>query len=207
MKLDVPLIRQAPNSVDCGLTCVEMILAYYGKAKPEDLEKMQKFPDGTYGPQLGTFLMKQGFVVEQVLLNPGLFTVHDKTLSHEDIVQKISVAKAKKVINKRALRFMREYAKAGGKFTIAIPTEQHIREEIQSKRPLIALLTSNFLLGKEGKFNFHFNVITGIDDEFVYVNDPLSSEQGGNTRIESKISCSACMHPPMARSIMVVYCA
>ena len=46
-------------------------------------------------------------------------------------------------------------------------------------RPLGALITSNFLLFDKASFNFHFNLITGIDNEFIYVNDPMWDYRGG----------------------------
>ena len=60
-----------------------------------------------------------------------------------------------------------------------IPDEHDIREEVEAERPLIALLTSLFLTDKNPPvFNAHFNVITGIDEESVYVQDPLPDEGG-----------------------------
>jgi len=47
-------------------------------------------------------------------------------------------------------------------------------------------MTTNFIYGKEPKFNFHFNIITGIDDKYVYVNDPLPDSRGGKKKYTKK---------------------
>ena len=41
------------------------------------------------------------------------------------------------------------------------------------------MITSNFLLFDKPIFNFHFNLITGIDETHIYVNDPLWDYRGG----------------------------
>jgi ABC-type bacteriocin/lantibiotic exporter with double-glycine peptidase domain len=57
MKLNVPIVFQKQGSVDCGLVCLSMILAYYGKNF--SIEGMRKeikvYKEGTYTPQLGVF--------------------------------------------------------------------------------------------------------------------------------------------------------
>ncbi len=40
-------------------------------------------------------------------------------------------------------------------------------------------MTSNFLLGTKPDSNSHFNIIIGIDDESIYVNNPLQDSRGG----------------------------
>ena len=57
-----------------------------------------------------------------------------------------------------------------------------MREELDAKRPVGALLTSNMLSGSKPVFNFHFNLITGIDGQHIYVNDPMWDERGGKKK-------------------------
>ncbi|HIH39222.1 TPA: hypothetical protein HA219_00645 [Candidatus Woesearchaeota archaeon] len=70
----------------------------------------------------------------------------------------------------------------GGKITSRIPCREDVQEEIDSKRPLCALMTTNFIYSDKPVFNFHFNVVTGIDDNYVYVNDPLWDGRGGKNK-------------------------
>ena len=183
MKLDVPLVKQAEDSVDCGLAVVNMITSYHKKnitfAKIKSEIKTDKL--GTYNPQLGSYLIKQGFDVEIVTFNPGLFTNQNKGKSKKRLLDHFeNLLKTKKVPQaKKVIRYFIKFLKDGGKLTIRIPNEEDIRNEIQNKRPLIAALTSNFFFGDIPRYNFHFNVATGIDNQFIYANDPLSDHRGG----------------------------
>lgn len=186
MKLDVPVIRQAKDSVDCGLAVVNMIAAYHKKNPAFEKTKAQVKADdlGTYNPQLGSYLIRQGFDVEIVIFNPGIFTNNDKGKNKKHLAEHFEkLLKLKKSSRARKIiRYFTKFLKDGGEVTVRIPNEKDIREEIRNKRPLIAALTSNFFLGNTPRYNFHFNVITGIDDDFVYVNDPLLGRRGGKHR-------------------------
>jgi len=43
-------------------------------------------------------------------------------------------------------------------------------------------MTTNFLNREKPAFNFHFNIITGYDDTYIYANDPLVPEEGGGIK-------------------------
>ena len=81
--------------------------------------------------------------------------------------------KAKNKEDKRAIAHYLDFLKGGGLISARIPIKKDIEDEINNRRPVLAELTTNFLLGLRKNFNFHFNVITGIDEEYIYVNDPL----------------------------------
>lgn len=189
MKLDVPLTRQDENSLDCGIACLSMLLKYYGIEKGiSDIKKDVKIHDGigTYGPQLGKYLIEQGFEIELVTMNPFLFTNKFKNYSQKDVLNhfKELLEKTTQEKFKIPLEFFIEFIEAGGKIKVKIPSIEDIKSEISEKRPLGALITSNFLLYDKPIFNFHFNLITGIDEEFVYVNDPLPDYRGGSHKYQ-----------------------
>ncbi|MEK6959798.1 MAG: cysteine peptidase family C39 domain-containing protein [Nanoarchaeota archaeon] len=183
MIIDVPLIRQPKDSVDCGIAGITMILAHHGINRPFDDVKKDIMTDhtGTYAPQLGTYLIKQGFDVEIVTMHPGLFTKkhlpkdsNDSKAHFQGLMPKTSKEQDRKVIG----HFI-EFLSAGGLVRAKRPTEKDLLSEIGQGRPVGALLTTNFLSEEEPKFNFHFNVITGIDVKKVYVNDPMWDKRGG----------------------------
>ena len=66
----------------------------------------------------------------------------------------------------------RKFLKAGGKITPKIPSIEDIEEEIENQRPIMALLTSDFLLSDKARFNFHFNVIDHDEKIEVYTTTP-----------------------------------
>jgi hypothetical protein len=183
MKLEVPVIKQAKGSVDCGIAVVHMIAAYYKNKVTFDKIKSEIPLDktGTYNPQLGSFFLKRGFGVEIVTFNPGLFTNREKGKNSKQLLSHLEkLLKTKKPNQaKKVARYFMKFIKDGGKLVVRIPNEEDIRGEIENKWPLIAVLTTNFFFGTKPRFNFHFNVVTGIDRKFVYANDPLPDRRGG----------------------------
>jgi len=114
-----------------------------------------------------------------------LFTNKDRGLSNKKILSRLNeLHKTAKIErNKKALDYFIKFIEDGGKINIKIPSLEDIKEEISNNRPICALLTSNFILGSKPKFNFHFNLITGLDNNYVYVNDPLwDNERGGKKK-------------------------
>jgi len=114
-------------------------------------------------------------------MHPGLFTKkhlpeesHDSKAHFQGLMPKASKEQDRKVIG----HFI-EFLSVGGKVRAKRPTEDDIVSEISQGRPVGALLTTNFLSEVEPKFNFHFNLVTGIEGELVYVNDPMWDERGG----------------------------
>jgi predicted double-glycine peptidase len=197
-RLKVPLSRQKEGSADCGPICVSMILDYYSIKNNMDqipkeiraIDKKMVLPKDsfTYTPQLGLYLLNKGFEVEIITFNPWLFRYRDKLKINpiEDVEEFYERIKRKRISVeiKRPSKFFIDFMKKGGKVVVRVPDEKDIRTEIEHGRPLIALLTTNFLYPKATKrtFNFHANVITGIDAKYVYVNDPLANINGGRRK-------------------------
>ena len=183
MILNVPLIRQPKDSKECGIAGLAMILSYYGLDKSfDDLKSVINVDEiGTYAPQLGSYLIKNGLYTEIITMHPKLFTFKDKGMDNKEILNHFQnlYPNLKSEQDKKVLEYFIEFLNNNGRINVKIPSKEDIIEEINNKRPICALLTSNFLLGDKPIFNFHFNVITGIDNEFIYVNDPLWDNRGG----------------------------
>ena len=185
-KLTIPLISQDNNSVDCGLACLLMVLKYYGIEKSfADLKKDLKVHKiGSYSPQLGTYLIKNGFKVELITQHPGLFTIHHRRSSQKEILAHIKklLKTDKSKQNKIPLKYFVEFMEAGGRIKIKIPGVDDIQNSLKNGSPLIALLTSLFLIEKTPKFDLHFNVITGLSGNHIYINDPRPGKKGGKKK-------------------------
>ena len=183
MRLDVPLVNQVKDSRDCGIAGLCMILRYYGiKTSVQNLKKeieVDKF--GTYAPQLGSYLINKGLDVEIINLNPRLFTRKDIGIRAPQLKKHfiIMLSKCKTGRDKKVMKYFIKFLNDGGKVTPKIPDIHDLLPEIESGRPIVALLTTNFLLGSKPILNSHFNVITGIDDGKIYVNDSLPDKRGG----------------------------
>lgn len=183
----MPYIAQKKGSVDCGPACLMMVLEYYGIKKTiNELKKELKIHKvGTYATQLGIYLLENGFAVEIVTQNPGLFTIKDRKRTTKQLLREIKefskIPKNRK--HKKSLDYYEKFFKKGGMLKVKIPNTEDIKKEISQGRPLIALMTTNFLYDvKKRKFNFHFNVITGIDGKYIYANDPLPDKRGGKKK-------------------------
>lgn len=184
--LNIPLIKQTRDSAECGLACVQMVTAFFGtEISLEQLKKEIRLYDvGTYAPQLGIFLLDHGYKVELTINNPFLFTVADRAASQDKILKNIQNIAEKNTEPERVdvLRYFIDFMKKGGKIRVAIPDRAYIQKNISSALPMIALGTTNFLTRDTPGYNFHFTVITGIDDEKITINDP-GYEYGGEKNI------------------------
>lgn len=190
MKLEVPLLRQAKQSADCGPACVSMLLSYYGVKKnpkkvSEEIRSLDPYKDRmTYTPQLGSYLIDQGFKAELVTLNPFFCFYKDrgKEVHLEKFERLYELMKDRPDPHdwiKRSAKFFVDFIGRGGRVTARIPDEKDVKGEIENSRPVFAQLDSRVLYKtRAGKF-YHFNIITGIDRGDIYVNDPLPYKGGG----------------------------
>jgi len=186
MKLDVPLYLQKKGSVDCGIICTQMILEYYGIQELfSDLKnKLNVDEVGLYAPQIGIYFLENGFSVELVTQHPGLFTIRDQGTSQVEISKRFEdlISNSKSDQDKKVLNFFLKYQEHGGKIDVKIPDMTDIMGEIKNNRPLITLFTSHFLTELNPDFDFHYNVITGFDKRYLYLNNPYSDNRGGKKK-------------------------
>src|SRR3989344_2740371 len=195
MKLNVPMIRQARNSVDCGLAMVAMISNYYGeKVTIKDLkEEIKVYKPGTYIPQLGIYFLKRGFSVELISQDPHLFTAQDRSRSQGNLERKLrrlqEEAREQNLQHRyidgnaepaaRSFGYYASFLSEGGHIAVKIPSEEDIRKEIKAERPLGVALTSCFLYSSTPYLNSHANVITGIGKRDIFIQDPIWDVGGG----------------------------
>lgn len=194
-KLKVPLFRQDPNSVECGLATLAMVYDYFEIRKSlADLRKEVSLASvGTYSPQLGLHLLGQGFDVEIVTRNPLLLEKEDRNLPQEELLLKFKQMLDSKSLGEartQGLKYFVSFIEAGGKVDVKIPDVGDLKEEIGQRRPVIVFLTNSALynkniaklLGKPFDYTFHVVVVTGIGDDEVQVNDPYWGDEGGVKR-------------------------
>ncbi len=173
MKLKVPLVLQEGMS-DCGQACIAMIMHFYGSEMSiervkDDLGKSSK---GTYISTLGKYLLSKNFDVELVTFCPDTLVKSELPMDPREYLGRLK----RNPYCADKYKRLKDFSKKGGVITLDIPTLEDIAMEIEAGRPLIVGLTNNFALGNTPWLNDHYNVVTGIDDAFVYVNDPSYSK-------------------------------
>ena len=183
MKLNVPLVRQEKNSEDCGIVCLSMVLKFYNiqKSLTELRQEVKVYPwVWIFMPQLWCYLLKNWFDVEIITLNPHMFTCYHQRQSQKQIKEHIwmLLKQTKDSHAKTSFEYFLEFINTWWKLTADIPSKEDIQEEISQNRPVIALMTSRFLTSSTPWFNAHFNVITWIDDKYMYINDPMPKTFG-----------------------------
>lgn len=174
--LSVPLFLQPENSLDCGPTCIKMILAYYGISKELDELKSQLFYNevGTSAYDNGYLLVKNGLSATAYMSNPLLFNpeIICTLNTNEDIANYI---KSKRDFDENFAKYknnldtFEKYFTHGGQMKLEIPTIAHIKLAIDNDNPVFVIMNAQVLGSNEG--TFHFVVITGYDEQNCYINN------------------------------------
>ena len=189
MMLNVPLIRQEKDTSVWVLAALSMSLQYHGRdVSIADLERDEDAKGIDMGA-IGTYLLKHDSDAELMMFHPRLFTNRDRGKSEAELLDHFQARVGHKDNIKwddDVLRHLIRFLDHGGRVTVRIPDEDDIREEIEAGRPLLVTTDTNFLYGKEARYYLHANVIAGIDEEYIYVNDPLWDERGGRCRHKKK---------------------
>jgi len=173
-KFDIPLYLQKIGSADCGSTCVKMLLAYFGIEK--DLEELQKdvlySEIGTTMFDNGSLLLDHGLKTTVITAQPLLFSpeIVSKIANNEDLLKVIDLKIEKSPKFKDNLETWKKYLDKGGQVKIEIPDFSHIKEAIDNEYPVLVLFYGQPLGQHEGIF--HFVVVSGYDDEKVFINNP-----------------------------------
>jgi len=179
-KIEITPILQDENSVDCGPTCVKMVLDHFGIYK--DIESLRSLlgytEEGTSAYDKGALLLTENLNVTVVTAHPRLFTPDDIANIHlkqdiESVIDKVSMEEPK---SKCVLDTFKNFLSKGGKFSLEIPTFKHIKKAIDADCLVIALLYARALGSNEG--GYHFVVVNGYDDdENVFITNPLPNSK------------------------------
>ncbi len=179
-KIDVPLILQGENSSDCGPTCVNMVLQSFGIHKDiESLKSVLTYTEaGTSAYDNGTLLLSEKLKVTVITAHPRLFPpeVIANTHSKEDIESVLDKVSTEQPKSKWILDTFKNFLDKEGKFSLEIPTFDHVKKAIDDDCLLIALLYGQALGSNEG--GYHFVVVNGYDDNGnVFITNPLPNSK------------------------------
>lgn len=181
--INVPLKLQKQGSMDCGPVCAQMVLEHFGVIKDIEslIEKLKYAESGTSAYDNGTIFLDEGFSVRAITAHPKLFPPEIiSSISSKEDVLKVLENKKEQVKNqndKDNLSTFQKFLNKGGEVSLEIPNFNHIKDAIDKDKLVIALLIGQALGKNEG--GFHFVVVSGYDDNNVYINNPApnSSKQ------------------------------
>lgn len=180
-KLEVPIFYQQKNSTDCGPISVRMILNYFGIQKSgAELKKLMTYdPSGTSIYDNGLRCLEEGLRATLVTANPRLFhqEIRAKLKSKKSLLDYLSKAQRKIDKKKTMVKHFKDFINQGGKVIIEIPIFSHVKEAIDKKQLVLALLYGQALGLNEG--GFHFVVVSGYKKDAVYISNPLPGSRSG----------------------------
>jgi len=91
--------------------------------------------------------------------------------------------KNKKGINKLALKYFIKFCNQGGKINVEIPSAKIIENAVSEKQPVISCIISSVVLADKPGVDYHFDLVTGFDEENFYLNDSIWDYRGGKKKI------------------------
>lgn len=183
MNLNVPLFRQKPKTADCWLYCLKMVMEYFWDSiEIEDIRNNIDIDQtGICIWELWNYLLQKGYKVSLITRDPKIFSHNDEISppnNFNDFFKKINYFDIKTIADKESFFYLKKFVSSGWNITIKIPNQSDIQKNIETWSLMISIMTYKFLFHDTPKFDFHYNVITGIDENHIYANDPGSTYGG-----------------------------
>jgi len=178
-------VRQQPDDVTCGPTCLQAIYAFYGLdlGLDEVIGSVRKLDHGgTLGVLLGLDALERGFDVQLFTYNLEIFDptwFHDPRPDLRDRLRRQAVVKTEPRLRK-ALESYLAFVEAGGRVDHRELTSEFLEEIVNEGTPPITGLSATYLYDcarevfADGHSRFddvagepvgHFVVISGFDPE------------------------------------------
>ncbi|OGM33463.1 hypothetical protein A2803_04685 [Candidatus Woesebacteria bacterium RIFCSPHIGHO2_01_FULL_44_21] len=178
-----PLKQSDPNA--CSVTCLRMILSYYGlevsndeifdfivKATPEG---------GSFLSEIGRFANSRGFGVDLYAYNLYLTDPKDADLSEDELLRKLERQLSDSQRDKYydlMLKSTIDGVKEGVRYIIKKPSFEIIKEYLNNGIPLSIRLNYASLVNKQGDpFDSHDVVLSGREDKKVRLVDPEDASE------------------------------
>ncbi len=178
-----PIKQESPN--DCSITCMRMILDYYGlKISREEIFDfiIKATPDGgSFLSEIGRFAKSKGFAVDMHAYNLYLTEPEDSKLDKGEFLKKL----VKELENSKRDKYydlmLESTIKAirnGINYVIAKPTVEIIKKYLNKMIPVSVRLNYTALVGEQGDpFDSHDVILSGIKNNDFYLIDPYDASE------------------------------
>jgi predicted double-glycine peptidase len=176
MKIDIPYYKQTTDFT-CGPACVLMALKFLepkirlSRELEFDIWRKSNLVSikATTPSGLASACLKRGFKTKIICKKEGIF----QTIAKDSESKEISLFAAKNLFN--------EAKSLGSKIEHRDPIIDDIKITIQEKRVPIVLIHMGIIHDKD---TLHFVVVSGIENDRVWINDPYSSKGRKDINLE-----------------------
>lgn len=202
-KLDIPFIKS--RGFECGQACVAMMVKFFKPSFKPDFDQINKIIHHkkgmyTFPPQLAIILNKYGIKTKAFSSNPVKKSTEDpnqfkkwfgKDYKHE-----------MKYVDIPSFDFMVDEMKKRNLFSIKKTKFEDLLNLFKNGYLVAMPIDWNTLSGKKGPYNGHFVIISGIDEEYIYVHNP---DVGPFVKCKKELLKKAWEHPAIAQDFLVAY--
>ena len=174
------LFKQPKNSMLCGPYSLKMVLSYHGKTPSikSILKDAPLYKEGTYIGDLGFCAIMNGFNAKIVLFDTSIMAPEYAKMSIKKMVEEMKKRKSMDKEEKKGLKAIIKFLKAGGKIEVRIIKMEEIKDAIKNKVPPILCIDRKILYGKGPGKKGHFVVASGFKRKKILLNDPHSRYGG-----------------------------
>jgi len=170
--MNIPILKGEGNQ-SCGITCLRMVLAYYGKdISQKELEKLNEIKNGiNHLYDLGYVILKNKFSSSIIGYDFMLFNNPDEN-SPEEFLKNTEFIGQSKEIKESCLKYLKE----GGKLKVKVPSLQDINNYLDKDIPVILGVRAKIIEGRNPAHILHYVVLEGYDEESYFIVDPVGKK-------------------------------
>ena len=207
MEKEIPYFKQ-PDDSHCFQACLKMILKYFFPERDftyEELETISDKPENkwTWLCAVSVKLKNMGLKVKHY----SVFDYNDFVKSGEDYIRKTyEKSIAEKMIRLTDIKSEVENSDRMLKENVFELKEVSLRDvENWFKDGYTAIFLINCsIINKESGYEGHYVVLTGFDDENVFINDPDRWKGSPNRKVEKDLFVKAWSFPEKENTVILI---
>ncbi|MBI4506443.1 MAG: hypothetical protein HY691_12975 [Chloroflexi bacterium] len=196
--LTIPIYRQGRGTRSCGLWCLKMIYEYYGRVREihEISAALQMMPTGVYAQELGYHLRLSSFgarlITRDTTRLPVQYAAMDPAAIRDDLTARLERVPPERQKERIYLRGLLRFLEVGGEIEVRVPTIDDLARNVAAGHPVVCSLDVKALYEHDGAHTeedpadwlrlgpgAHYVVVSGVEGDRVWVNDPSSRRHGG----------------------------